>query len=76
LSLDRGFQSEEDSLPVDVTDSVPNSEELYRTAELREILRNTLQDLGAGLRVVFVLRDIEGLSLQQTAEALDLTVSA
>jgi RNA polymerase sigma-70 factor, ECF subfamily len=76
LSLDKDFQSEEDNLPVDVRDWSPNPEELYRAAELREILRNTLQDLGAGLRVVFVLRDIEGLSLQQTAEALDLSVSA
>jgi RNA polymerase sigma-70 factor, ECF subfamily len=76
LSFDKDFQSEEDHLSMDVTDWAPNPEELYRTAELREILRNTLQDLGAGLRVVFVLRDIEGLSLQETAEALDLSVSA
>jgi RNA polymerase sigma-70 factor (ECF subfamily) len=76
LSLDKEFQSEEDNLPMDVTDWTPNPEEMYRTAELREILRNTLKDLGAGLRVVFVLRDIEGLSLQQTAEALELSVSA
>jgi RNA polymerase sigma-70 factor (ECF subfamily) len=76
LSLDKDFQSEEDHLAMDVTDWAPNPEELYRTAELREILRNTLQELGAGLRVVFVLRDIEGLSLQETAEALELSVSA
>jgi RNA polymerase sigma-70 factor, ECF subfamily len=76
LSLDKEFQSEEDNLPMDVTDWTPNPEEMYRTAELREILRNTLRELGAGLRVVFVLRDIEGLSLQQTAEALELSVSA
>jgi RNA polymerase sigma-70 factor, ECF subfamily len=76
VSLDKDFQSEEDNLAMDVTDWAPNPEELYRTAELREILRNTLQELGAGLRVVFVLRDIEGLSLQETAEALELSVSA
>ena len=61
---------------MDVADWAPNPEELYRTAELREILRDTLQELGPGLRVVFVLRDIEGLSLQQTADALELSVSA
>lgn len=76
VSIDDGFQSEEDHLPIDVADWAPNPEELYRASELREILRKTLQGLGAGLRVVFVLRDIEGLSLEETAEALDLSLAA
>jgi RNA polymerase sigma-70 factor, ECF subfamily len=76
VSIDDDFQREEDNLPIDVADWAPNPEELYRAAELREILRKTLQELGPGLRVVFVLRDIEGLSLEQTAEALDLSVAA
>ncbi len=76
VSIDNGFQSEEDNLPIDVADWAPNPEELYRAVELREILRKTLQGLGAGLRVVFVLRDIEGLSLEETAEALDLSLAA
>ena len=76
VSIDNDFQSEEDNLPIDVADWAPNPEELYGAAELREILRKTLQELGPGLRVVFVLRDIEGLSLEQTAEALDLSLTA
>jgi RNA polymerase sigma-70 factor, ECF subfamily len=32
-----------------------------------------LQELQPGLRVVFVLRDIEGFSTKQTAEVLELT---
>jgi RNA polymerase sigma-70 factor (ECF subfamily) len=68
--------SQENNRAMEVPDWVPNPEELYRTAELREILRNTLQKLNPGLRVVFVLRDIEGLSLEQTAEALDLSLAA
>jgi RNA polymerase sigma-70 factor, ECF subfamily len=76
VSIDRDFQSEEDSIPIDVADWAPNPEELYRAAELREILRKTLQELGEGLRVVFVLRDIEGLSTAQTAEALGLSLTA
>src|SRR5439155_17131323 len=75
-SIDNNFQSEENNLPIDVADWAPNPEELYRAGELREILRKTLQELGPGLRVVFVLRDIERLSLEQTAEALKLSVSA
>jgi RNA polymerase sigma-70 factor (ECF subfamily) len=76
ISIDKDFQSEEDNLPIDVADWAPNPEELYRTAELQEILRKTLQELGPGLRVVFVLRDIEGLSLEQTTEALGLSLAA
>ena len=75
VSIDNDFQREEDNLPIDVADWAPNPEELYRAAELREILRITLQELGAGLRVVFVLRDIEGLSIEQTAEALGLSLA-
>jgi RNA polymerase sigma-70 factor, ECF subfamily len=76
ISNDYNFQSEEDNIPLEVVDWAPNPEELYRTSELREILRKTLQELSMGLRMVFVLRDIEGLSLEQTAEVLDLSVTA
>ena len=76
ISIDNDFQREGDNLPIDVADWAPNPEELYRAAELREILRKTLQELGVGLRVVFVLRDMEGLSIEQTAEALGLSLAA
>jgi RNA polymerase sigma-70 factor (ECF subfamily) len=76
ISNDHSFQQETDHLPMEIADWAPNPEEIYRTSELRKILRNVLQALGPGLRVVFILRDIEGLSLQQTAEALGLSVTA
>ena len=76
VSLDKDFQSEEDGFPIDLEDWAPNPEELYRATELRQILRKTLEELSHGLRVVFVLRDMEGLSLEQTAEALGLSLTA
>jgi RNA polymerase sigma-70 factor (ECF subfamily) len=76
VSIDADFQSDDGTLPIEIADWAPNPEDLYQTAQLREILRKTLQKLGLGLRVVFVLRDIEGLSLEQTAEALGLSVVA
>jgi RNA polymerase sigma-70 factor (ECF subfamily) len=75
VSMDKDSHSEEE-IPIDVADWAPNPEELYGATELGEILRRTLQELGHGLRVVFVLHDIEGLSLAQTAEALSLTLTA
>jgi RNA polymerase sigma-70 factor, ECF subfamily len=43
---------------------------------LREILTRTIQGLPTSFRTVFVLRDVEGLSTEETAEALDLSVPA
>ena len=76
VSIDQDFQTEESTLFLEIADWAPNPEQRYSASELKEILTKTLQELQPGLRVVFVLRDIEGLSLGQTAEALDLTVSA
>ena len=76
LPIDGDDGSEDKGHPIEVADWVPNPEELYKSTELREILRKTLQKLSPGLRVVFILRDIEGLSLEQTAEVLDLGLPA
>jgi RNA polymerase sigma-70 factor, ECF subfamily len=73
VSIDEDFQSEEDMSPLDLADWAPDPEELYRGSELGNILRRTLQELQPGLRAVFVLRDVEGLSTVQTAEVLELT---
>lgn len=64
---------EEHTAPLEVADWTPNPEELYCRSELRNILRKELQELLPSLRVVFVLRDVEGLSIEETAEALELT---
>src|SRR6266705_181876 len=69
VSMDEDFQSEGSTAPYEVADWAPNPEQLYRGSELRNILRSELQELRPSLRVVFVLRDIEGLSTEQTAEA-------
>jgi RNA polymerase sigma-70 factor, ECF subfamily len=45
----------------------------YRGSELRDILRSELQELQPALRVIFVLRDIEGLSTEEAAEVIEST---
>src|SRR6266705_3293520 len=62
VSIDEGFQSQDQMAVFELADWAPNPEQLYRGSELRNILRSTLQDLLPGLRVVFVLHDIEGFS--------------
>jgi RNA polymerase sigma-70 factor (ECF subfamily) len=76
VSLDEGFQADEDILPIEVTDWAPDPEQLYRASELRNILIKALKELRPVLRAVFVLRDIEGLSTTQTAEVLNLSHTA
>jgi RNA polymerase sigma-70 factor, ECF subfamily len=49
---------------------------MYNQAELKEILGKTIQGLPPGFRTVFVLRDVEGLSTEETAEALELSIPA
>src|SRR5438445_5677446 len=76
VSLDEEVKTEEDSMPREVADWSPNPEQQYNQAELREILTRTIQGLPASFRTVFVLRDVEGLSTEETAEALQLSVPA
>lgn len=76
LSLDGDFQGNEATFPIDLTDWAPNPEQRYRTSELREILRKALQELPPVSRTVFVLRDLEGFSIEETAAAMNLTHAA
>jgi RNA polymerase sigma-70 factor (ECF subfamily) len=76
VSLDEEVKTEDDSLPREVADWSPNPEQLYNQEELRDILSRTIQGLPPTFRTVFVLRDVEGLSTEETAEALDLSVPA
>jgi RNA polymerase sigma-70 factor (ECF subfamily) len=76
ISLDQDVETEEDSMPREVADWSPNPEQQYTQAELRDILSRTIQGLPAGFRMVFVLRDVEGLSTEEAAEALGLSVPA
>lgn len=43
------------------------------SSESRRFLDRAVKNLPANLRVVFVMRDMEGLSTQETAEALGLS---
>jgi len=68
--------SDGDHLPLDVADWAPNPEQLYGRSELQGILRKALDELQPALRVVFVLRDVEGLSIRETEAVLGLHPNA
>ncbi len=76
VSLDQEIETEEDTMPREVADWAPNPEQLYKQGELKDILTRTINGLPASFRTVFVLRDVEGLSTEETAEALGLSIPA
>src|SRR3979490_2265033 len=76
VSLGEEIKTEDDSLRLETADWSPNPEQIYTQSELREILSKTIQGLPPGFRTVFVLRDVEGLSTEETASALELSVPA
>ncbi len=76
VSLDEDIETEEDTMPREVADWSPNPEQLYTQGELKDILSRTINGLPPSFRTVFVLRDVEGLSTEEAAEALELSVPA
>ena len=73
-SLDEPRETEEgEYLPQQLVDWTTVPERLLLGQELRRYLKAALATLPESLRSVFVLRDIEGLSTAETAEALGLT---
>jgi RNA polymerase sigma-70 factor (ECF subfamily) len=76
VSIDEDVVTDEGSVPRDLADWAPDPEQNYSQSELHTILEKTIKGLPPGFRVVFELRDVQGLSTEETAEALNLSVPA
>jgi RNA polymerase sigma-70 factor (ECF subfamily) len=76
VSLSHDEESDAKALPEQIVDWRPNPEQLYSRSELREMLLNALDALPDHYRTIFVLRDIEGFSIAETGELLDLSTTA
>jgi len=63
-------------IPRDFADWRPNPEQVLARTELETILQNAARSLPMTFRTVFFLRDVEGLSTEETAEMLNLTEGA
>jgi RNA polymerase sigma-70 factor (ECF subfamily) len=60
----------------EVADWRPNPEQLYGRRELHDILSRALASLPQIYGTVFLLRDVEGFSTAETADALELSETA
>lgn len=72
------YEEDEDDLqhPTQFTDWCCLPEVDLLSAEAKKHLDKAILMLPEKLRVVFLLRDVEGLSIRETSEALDLTETA
>lgn len=76
LPLDEYLETDDDLIPHEVADWGPTPEQRYAWRELEEILSNAIGQLEPGFRTVFQLRDVEQLSTEETAQALNLSIPA
>lgn len=77
VSIDEPLWSlEQEQEPMEIVDFCCLPENELLSAESRDYLDRAIDRLSPSLRVVFVLRDLEGLSTQETAEVLELTETA
>lgn len=70
---DTSFDAEAESEGMEIADFCCLPEGELLSSESRHFLDQAVLALPENLRVVFVMRDQEGLSIQETAEALDLS---
>ena len=76
ISVEAPFKEQEEAAPLQIIDwcCLPESE--LMSSEGRDKLEKSIDILTESLRVVFLLRDIEGLSTRETAEVLDISEGA
>ena len=77
VSLDEPDETlEQEQEPLQIVDWCCMPEEELMSAEARQYLDRAIDELSPNLRVVFILRDMEGLSTQEVGEVLSLSETA
>jgi RNA polymerase sigma-70 factor (ECF subfamily) len=77
VSVDEPLTLEEgDMVPRQLVDWSGIPEEILLSGESRQVMDAAVAELPESLRVVFILRDIEGLSTQETGEVVGLSEGA
>ena len=66
----------EESVFREIEDWGPSPEKRFAQTELNEILNSVIGELDPIFRVAFLLRDVEGLSTEDTAQILGISVAA
>lgn len=75
VSLDENIETDEEPIAREIA-VWDNPEQQYSRAEIKKMLDEAISSLKPIFRTVFVLRDVEELSTEETAEALGLSIAA
>jgi RNA polymerase sigma-70 factor, ECF subfamily len=76
VPLDEPVDTGEEMVAREIAVWEDNPEQRYSREEMREILDSAIKTLKPDFRTVFILRDIEELSTEETAESLGISVPA
>lgn len=76
VSLDEEIDTGEETVPREIAVWDDNPEQRYSQEELRQILMQAVDSLSPIFRTVFILRDIDELSTEETARALNISIPA
>ena len=76
VSLDETIDTGEDTVTREVAAWDEDPEQRFSREELAEILDTAVQDLAPTYRSVFLLRDVDDLSTEETADALGISIPA
>jgi len=76
VPLDEPIETDDDLIPREIADWGPLPDQRYARAQMNAILSEAIEKLEPEFRVVFVLRDVEELSTDETAKLLGLSVPA
>lgn len=76
VSLDETFDTGEETMAREIAVWEDNPEEQYSREELRRILDEAIDSLPPLYRTVFVLRDVDELSTEETAGVLGISIPA
>jgi RNA polymerase sigma-70 factor, ECF subfamily len=76
VPLDEPMETGEETVQREIAVWEGNPEQKYTQEELHGILEDAIQSLAPPYRTVFVLRDVEEMSTEETAVALELSIPA
>ena len=76
FSLDEPIAGEEDLMPRDLEEWRPNPEQQYAQTEIDGFINEAIEKLEPDFRIVLMLRDVEEMSTEETAEALGMSIPA
>ncbi|MCX7917240.1 MAG: sigma-70 family RNA polymerase sigma factor [bacterium] len=74
ISIDEIKKSSDENYKLEISDWSNSPYFQYRNEELKEILNNAINSLPPKYKTIFILHDIEGLSIGEISEILSLSI--